>query len=90
MGLQSVNRETLKRVKRGGSPEKVAAAAKMLRAEGIDLLVDLIIGLPGDTPEDVARGIDFLLEHDLAEHAQVFVLSLLPGTAMRAQPMRTA
>jgi len=83
MGLQSVNRETLKRVKRGGSPEKVAAAAKMLRAEGIDLLVDLIIGLPGDTPEDVKRGVDFLLEHDLAEHAQVFVLSLLPGTAMR-------
>jgi tRNA A37 methylthiotransferase MiaB len=84
MGLQSVNRDTLKRVKRGGSPEKVAAAAKMLRAEGIDLLVDLIIGLPGDTPDDVRRGIDFLLEHDLAEHAQVFVLSLLPGTAMRA------
>ncbi|HEX5657197.1 MAG TPA: radical SAM protein [Polyangiales bacterium] len=83
MGLQSVNRETLKRVKRGGSPEKVAAAAKMLRDEGIDLLVDLIIGLPGDTPDDVSRGIDFLLEHDLGEHAQVFVLSLLPGTAMR-------
>ncbi|MEY4508161.1 MAG: hypothetical protein RLZZ450_283 [Pseudomonadota bacterium] len=84
MGLQSVNRETLKRVKRGGSPEKVAAAAKMLRDEGIDLLVDLIIGLPGDSPDDVSRGIDFLLEHDLHEHAQVFVLSLLPGTAMRA------
>ena len=84
MGLQSVNRETLKRVKRGGSPEKVAAAAKMLRDEGIDLLVDLIIGLPGDTPDDVSRGIDFLLEHGLHEHAQVFVLSLLPGTAMRA------
>jgi hypothetical protein len=83
MGLQSVNRETLKRVKRGGSPEKVAEAAKMLREEGIDLLVDLIIGLPGDTPADVSRGIDFLLEHDLGEHAQVFVLSLLPGTAMR-------
>jgi hypothetical protein len=83
MGLQSVNRDTLKRVKRGGSPEKVAAAAKMLRDEGIDLLVDLIIGLPGDTPDDVSRGIDFLLEHELGEHAQVFVLSLLPGTAMR-------
>jgi hypothetical protein len=56
----------------------------MLRDEGIDLLVDLIIGLPGDTPDDVARGVDFLLEHGLADHAQVFVLSLLPGTAMRA------
>lgn len=84
LGLQSVNRETLKRVKRGGSPDKVAEAARMLREQGIDLLVDLIIGLPGDTPDDVKRGIDFLLKHQLHEHAQVFVLSLLPGTAMRA------
>jgi tRNA A37 methylthiotransferase MiaB len=84
IGLQSVNKATLKRVKRGGSPEKVAAAAKMLKAEGIDLLIDLIIGLPGDTPDDVARGIDFMLEHDLGDSAQVFLLSLLPGTAMRA------
>src|SRR5439155_379175 len=29
IGLQSVNRETLKRVRRGGSPEKVAEAARM-------------------------------------------------------------
>jgi tRNA A37 methylthiotransferase MiaB len=84
IGLQSVNKGTLKRVKRGGSPEKVAAAAKMLKDHGIDLLVDLIIGLPGDTPDDVARGVDFLLEHGLGAQAQVFMLSLLPGTAMRS------
>ncbi len=83
IGLQSVNRDTLKRVKRGGSPDKVAEAAKMLQGEGIDLLVDLMIGLPGDTPDDVAQGVDFLLEHGLGTHAQVFPLSLLPGTAMR-------
>jgi hypothetical protein len=83
LGLQSVNRDTLKRVKRGGSPEKVAEAAHMLRAEGIDLLVDLMIGLPGDREEDVAHGVDFLLEHELGAHAQVFPLSLLPGTALR-------
>jgi sulfatase maturation enzyme AslB (radical SAM superfamily) len=83
IGLQSVNRETLKRVKRGGHPDKVAEAAHMLRSEGVDLLVDLMIGLPGDTEADVARGVDFLLQHDLGEHAQVFPLSLLPGTALR-------
>jgi hypothetical protein len=83
IGLQSVNRDTLKRVRRGGSPNKVAEAAKMLRAEGIDLLVDLMIGLPGDSAEDVRNGVEFLLENELGEHAQVFPLSLLPGTAMR-------
>ncbi|MCA1826567.1 MAG: radical SAM protein [Myxococcales bacterium] len=84
IGLQSVNRETLKRVRRGGSPEKVAEAARMLHGEGIELLVDLIVGLPGDTPDDVLRGIDFLDANGLAAEAQVFPLSLLPGTAMRA------
>jgi tRNA A37 methylthiotransferase MiaB len=84
IGLQSVNRDTLKRVKRGGSPEKVAEAARMLHGEGIGLLVDLIVGLPGDKPDDVLRGIDFLEAHGLASEAQVFPLSLLPGTAMRA------
>jgi len=28
----------------------------MLHGEGIELLVDLIVGLPGDTPDDVLRG----------------------------------
>ncbi len=84
IGLQSVNRDTLKRVRRGGSPEKVAEAARMLHGEGIELLVDLIVGLPGDTPDDVLRGMDFLEENRLAAEAQVFPLSLLPGTAMRA------
>ncbi len=84
IGLQSVNRGTLKRVRRGGSPEKVAEAARMLHGEGIELLVDLIVGLPGDTPDDVLRGMDFLEANGLSEEAQVFPLSLLPGTAMRA------
>lgn len=84
LGLQSVNRETLRRVKRGGSPEKVAGAAKLLHGEGISLLVDLIVGLPGDSAADVLRGVDFLHQHRLGDEAQVFALSLLPGTAMRA------
>src|SRR5207248_9069981 len=84
IGLQSVNRDTLKRVRRGGSPELVAQAARLLHDHGIELLVDLIVGLPGDGVDDVLRGIDFLQENGLGGEAQVFPLSLLPGTAMRA------
>jgi hypothetical protein len=60
----------------------------MLHDVGISLLVDLIVGLPGDTADDVARGVDFLLRHDLGDEAQVFPLALLPGTAMRADAER--
>lgn len=83
LGLQSVNEETLQRIKRYGKPEKVAEVAKMLAGEGVELLLDLIIGLPGDTPDDVERGIHFFLEHGLEEWVQAFPLSLLPGTNMR-------
>ncbi|PJZ46067.1 B12-binding domain-containing radical SAM protein [Leptospira brenneri] len=83
LGLQSVNEDTLKRVKRYGSPHKVAEVAKMLAGEGMELLLDLIIGLPGDKPDDVERGIHFFLEHGLGEWVQAFPLSVLPGTAMR-------
>lgn len=85
LGLQSVNKRTLAKVRRGGSPDKVAAVAKLLHAEGLRLVVDLIVGLPGDTAADVLEGIDFLEAHGLGAQAQVFPLAVLPGTAMRAQ-----
>lgn len=88
LGMQSINPETLKRVKRYGDPHKVAEVAKMLASEGIELLLDLIIGLPGDKPEDVERGIHFFLEHGLGQWVQAFPLSLLPGTAMRKDAER--
>src|SRR5256885_5064227 len=84
IGLQTVNRATLARVRRGGSPALVAGAARMLHDAGIALLVDLIVGLPGDTTDDGARGVDFLLENGLGGDAQVLPPSLLPRTAMRA------
>jgi len=87
IGLQSVNRETLKRVRRGGSPEKVAEAARMLHGEGIELLVDLIVGLPGDTPDDVLRGMEFLDANVLRRKPSV-PLSLLPGTPCAPAPSR--
>ncbi|GBF48687.1 radical SAM domain protein [Leptospira ryugenii] len=83
LGMQSINPETLKRVKRYGDPNKVAEVAKMLVGEGIELLLDLIVGLPGDKPEDVERGLHFFVSHGLEEWVQVFPLSVLPGTAMR-------
>ncbi len=84
IGLQSVNPIALAKSKRGGNKDLVLKAAKMLEARGIDLLIDLIVGLPGDAKEHVIAGIDFLAEHRLGRYAQVFPLQVLPGTAMRA------
>jgi hypothetical protein len=83
IGLQSVRAETLRRARRGGSPEAVARAACGLKARGIAPLVDLIVGLPGDREEDVRAGIEFLVRRGLAAEAQVMPLLVLPGTELR-------
>ncbi|MCX7998430.1 MAG: B12-binding domain-containing radical SAM protein, partial [Leptospiraceae bacterium] len=83
IGMQSINKQTLKNVMRYGSPEKVAEVSKMLVEEGIDLLLDLIIGLPGDSPHDVLEGVEFFQRYALEDYLQVFPLSILPGTNMR-------
>ncbi|MCB1141109.1 MAG: B12-binding domain-containing radical SAM protein [Leptospiraceae bacterium] len=83
LGMQSINKETLKRVRRYGDPEKIADVALRMSEVGIDLLLDIIIGLPGDKPEDVVRGIEFFRDKGLEEYVQAFYLSVLPGTELR-------
>jgi len=87
IGMQSINEETLRIVKRYGNPKKVAEVSKIFIEEGIDLLLDLIVGLPNDKPLDVLNGVYFFLEHGLGEYLQVFPLSVLPGTTMRAEAL---
>ncbi len=84
IGLQSVNPIALARTRRGGNKDLVAKAAHLLEARGIDLLIDLIVGLPGDAREHVVAGIEFLRAERLGRYAQVFPLQILPGTELRA------
>lgn len=85
VGLQSVNEKTLKGINRGGKPGDVIRAAKKLKKRGIELLVDLMIGLPGDSAADVLRGVRRLSDAGLGDFVQIMPLSVLPGTVMRAQ-----
>jgi radical SAM superfamily enzyme YgiQ (UPF0313 family) len=83
LGMQSVNKSTLERVKRYGDPIKVLETAKMFDSLGIELLLDIIIGLPGDKKQDVLRGVEFFEKEGLREWVQAFFLSVLPGTVLR-------
>jgi hypothetical protein len=55
---------------------------------GIDVKIDLIIGLPGDTVDSVRRGFDYLSQSGLYTRIQVFNLAILPGTAFRQEAER--
>ena len=89
---RSASSRSTRRPSRGRSaaaaPPRSPPRRRCSTRAAIRLLVDLIIGLPGDTAADVARGVDFLLEHGLGDEAQVFPLAVLPGTAMRADAAR--
>jgi tRNA A37 methylthiotransferase MiaB len=85
VGLQAIDgrvQDLMGRKNRLAAFERGMAA--MLDA-GIRVKVDLILGLPGDTPDSVRRSIDYLRQSRLYSSVQVFNLSILPGTAFREE-----
>lgn len=84
-GLQTMNSQVLGRVGRGGSPEKILQGAEYLRDSGITPVIDLILGLPGDDPLNIEKAAEELARRNISEQVQTFCLSVLPGTALRAE-----
>jgi radical SAM superfamily enzyme YgiQ (UPF0313 family) len=83
VGLQSVEPEAMTRMDRKNNLRAFERGVRAMRAEGIKVKVDLIVGLPGDTVESVRRGLHYLHDGGLAGELQVFNLAVLPGTAFR-------
>ena len=78
-GPQSVGSKALDACRRKFDRERFASGVAACRAEGISVECDLIIGLPGDTVEDVLDGLRFCLEVDPGK-IQLSSLHVLPGT----------
>ena len=79
MGIQSLNNDVLKLVHRPPI-DKVDFAKKMqrLRDAGVYFGYDIILGLPGETPEGYKEGINFLLTQGFS--IDIGALRILPGT----------
>ena len=83
VGLQTTNPEALDLMHRGFSPERFLTGVKLLRDTGIRAVVDVIVGLPGDSLDDVKRSVDFVVDHEAYDNLQLYALSVLPGTEIR-------
>ncbi len=89
IGLQSWCVGALRAAGRRGDPGCALDGAQALAEAGVKPVLDIILGLPGDTAagpleaarQISARGFDF--------DAQVFHLSVLPGTELRARSCET-
>jgi radical SAM superfamily enzyme YgiQ (UPF0313 family) len=83
IGLQSIDPRAMDLMDRNNNLRAFQRGVQALREAGIDVQIDLIIGLPGDTVDSVRRGLDFLHQQPMGTGVQVFNLAVLPGTAFR-------
>ena len=60
LGLQTSNDETAVRINRGYPTSAFVRAVSILHGKGIPVVVHVIVGLPGETKEDVFRTIEFI------------------------------
>lgn len=85
IGFQSGNPEVLRQCGRLGNPEEILEGALNLKNAGVTPVIDLMLGLPGDTPAGAIRSAGIIRDMSLHRHVQVFHLSMLPGTQMRIE-----
>jgi radical SAM superfamily enzyme YgiQ (UPF0313 family) len=85
VGLQSIDPDAMSKMDRKNNLKAFERGVRAMLAEGIEVKVDLIVGLPGDTIESVRRGFHYLHDSALYSGVQVFQLAILPGTDFRKE-----
>ncbi|MBI5548059.1 MAG: B12-binding domain-containing radical SAM protein [Deltaproteobacteria bacterium] len=83
IGLQTTHAAALRLAQRPFRPARFVEGVRQLRGEGIRILLDVMVGLPGDGLADVRRSVDFAAQHQLYDDLKVYPLCVLPGTQFR-------
>ncbi|NOK62477.1 MAG: radical SAM protein [Chloroflexi bacterium AL-W] len=84
VGLQSANPAALRASLRRTDLAKWAEGTRRLYAHGVEVLLDVIIGLPEDDVDGVGETLNFIERENLGMY-DIFTLQMLPGTAVRQQ-----
>jgi hypothetical protein len=84
IGLQSAHPEVLAYANRTIDTVKFAKKISLLNSAGAIFGLDLIYGLPGDTPERFQESLNYALRLQ-PNHLDIFPLAVLPGTALYDQ-----
>jgi radical SAM superfamily enzyme YgiQ (UPF0313 family) len=82
VGLQSIKTDTLKGIHRRLDSRRFLEGVSRLQQIGVEVMVDVIAGLPGDTLEDIKASLDWVLEREAYDVLMLYPLSLLPGTEL--------
>ena len=81
LGLQTSNEDTARYINRCYPNSDFTEAVRLLRREGIEIIVHIIIGLPGETEEDMLRTVKFVSAHDV-QGVKLQLLHILKNTRL--------
>ena len=79
LGLQTMHEETARYIRRGYSLSCFETAVKNLRDAGLEVIVHTILGLPGESKEDILETINYLNHQDI-QGIKLQLLHVLKGT----------
>ncbi|MBP3707728.1 MAG: TIGR01212 family radical SAM protein [Clostridia bacterium] len=65
LGLQTSNDQTGELLNRGYTSAQFTESVKLLNKYGIDVVTHIMVGLPGETHEDIANTISFINNHSI-------------------------
>jgi anaerobic magnesium-protoporphyrin IX monomethyl ester cyclase len=80
VGIESGDPEVFRMLRKGEKLEQIDTAIKMMQKVGIIPWLNMIVGLPGDTPEAHRRSVDWVLSHDKPRVVQWNIFTPFRGT----------
>jgi radical SAM superfamily enzyme YgiQ (UPF0313 family) len=84
-GIESLNPSSLALVEKGWqAPDDYVEAIRRIRAQGIDVSTEMIIGFDTDSPDVFQRTLRFLLDNRISV-PRVHILTPIPGTPLFGQ-----
>lgn len=92
LGLQTIHPETASYIRRGYDLPVFEDALRRLRSYGLDAIVHVILGLPGESREQMLQTVSYLAHQDI-QGIKLQLLHVLEGTDLaavyQAQPFPT-
>lgn len=83
VGLESMNPDALRATNRVMDIKRLKEGVDLLKKAGLKTSVNLIVGLPRDTPESVKNTLQFIMDDLQPDAIGTFLLQVLPGTTIR-------
>jgi radical SAM superfamily enzyme YgiQ (UPF0313 family) len=81
IGFESNSQKCLDSVNKGTTPEDNQRAADICKKYGINVLANIMIGIPGETPEDIEQTIDFVKRNKFFSTG-LCIATPMPGTKL--------